>query len=256
MDTAQHEFALALASAYRTGDALDAQVWQDSVRDTPAAYAVQDAVAVEMGWWLAGELPRHWKSGGASRSATLTHAGLRPDTVRADGASYADLPLPQPGIEAEVALRLGRDVTPEEAATLDEASVDGLIDAMTVSIELVDSRLMQASQAPALLRLADSQSHAGLVLGDWTPYRRLAWHQQECEVRIDGGAAQIHAGTHSLEDPAWLLPTWLRHLTRHGATVRSGTVVTTGSWNGVHAVHGGMAVQVAFPGIGEVSLRV
>ncbi|WP_260986383.1 fumarylacetoacetate hydrolase family protein [Bordetella genomosp. 13] len=256
MDTAQHEFAQALVGAYRTGTVLDAALWQDSVKGEQAAYAVQDAVAAELGWWRAGEVARYWKSGGPTRSATLTHAGLPPDAVRGNGAEYSDLRLHAPGVEAEVALRLVRAVTPDEAALLAEDAVDGLIDAMTVSVELVDSRFEQASQAPALLRLADCQSHAGLVLGDWIPYARRPWHQQVCEVRIDDGAAQLHMGTHSLGDPAWLLPAWLRHLTRHGATVPAGTVVTTGTWNGVHAVQPGMKVDVAFPGIGAISLRV
>ena len=137
-----------------------------------------------------------------------------------------------------------------------EQDVDALIDAMTVSVELVDSRLEQAAEAPALLRLADSQSHAGLVLGDWVPYVRQPWHQQVCEIYIDDEAPQEHMGTHSLEDPAWLLPTWLRHLTRHGGTVPAGTVVTTGTWNGVNVVQPGTRVAVTFPGIGSVSMRV
>ncbi|SAI13619.1 hydratase [Bordetella ansorpii] len=256
MDTAQHEFAQALVAAYRTGIALDAQPWQDSVKGAPAAYAVQDAVASELGWWRPGDIAGYWKSGGASRMATLTHAGLPPACVRGDGADYSDLSLHKPGIEAEIALRLARAVTPEEAAQLGEQDVDALIDAMTVSVELVDSRLEQAAEAPALLRLADSQSHAGLVLGDWVPYVRQPWHQQVCEIYIDDEAPQEHMGTHSLEDPAWLLPTWLRHLTRHGGTVPAGTVVTTGTWNGVNVVQPGTRVAVTFPGIGSVSMRV
>jgi 2-keto-4-pentenoate hydratase len=43
-------------------------------------------------------------------------------------------------------------------------------------------------------------------------------------------------GGHSLGNPVAVLPAWLQHLTRLGATVPAGTVVTTGAWGGLHAL--------------------
>ena len=256
MDTPQHAFAKALAQAYRTGQPVDSADWQDSIGQAEAAYQVQDAVAAIMQWHRADAVPTYWKSGGPSRSAVFTHAALPPAGVRGEGADFSDLRFNEPGIESEIALRLARDVTPADAAGLADDAVDGLIDAMTVSVEIVDSRLAQGAQAPALLRLADNQSHGALALGEWTPYARRDWQAQVCETRINDQAPLRHTGTHALGDPAWLLPVWLRHVTRHGATVPAGTVVTTGTWVGVVPARAGDRVAVAFPGVGAVSLRI
>jgi 2-keto-4-pentenoate hydratase len=127
---------------------------------------------------------------------------------------------------------------------------------MAVSIEIVDSRWQQAREAPALLRLADLQSHGALVLGEWQPFSQRDWSRQACEVRIGDSAPRTFQGTHSLGDPAWLLPTWLRHASRHGATVPKGTVVTTGTWCGLLEARQGDLVQVRFEGVGEASVQL
>ncbi len=62
-----------------------------------------------------------------------------------------------------MALRLGRDVDQATAAGLDEAGASALIDAMAVSIEVVDSRWQECMQAPPLMRLADLQCHGDVV---------------------------------------------------------------------------------------------
>jgi 2-keto-4-pentenoate hydratase len=135
------------------------------------------------------------------------------------------------------------------------AGATRLVDAMTVSIELVDSRWQQAFDAPALHKLADLQSHGGLVLGAWVPFRALDWASLVCELRI-GAQAQTFTGTHSLGDPAFVLPAWLRHATRHGAVVPAGTVVTTGTWCGLPVAQAGDEVVVRFAGVGEARVQL
>jgi 2-keto-4-pentenoate hydratase len=85
---------------------------------------------------------------------------------------------------------------------------------------------------------------------------RRDWLAQRCEVRIGAQPPLQRTGTHALADPAWLLPQWLRHATRHGDTVAAGTVVTTGTWVGMLPAQPGDAVQVEFPGIGAASLQL
>jgi 2-keto-4-pentenoate hydratase len=226
-----------------------------ALKNAAEAYAVQDAVAGAMSWFHTA-VPQHWKSGGPSREAVLTHAPLPSAGVRSSGAAFDDWPMFGRAIEAEIALRLGSDVSPAQAAALRPEEVDGLIDAMAVSIEICDSRWLEGPQAPALLRLADLQSHAALVLGEWQPYRRRDWAAQTCEVLIGGAASLTRRGSHALGDPAWLLPIWLRHLTRHGQTVPAGTVVTTGTWVGMLPAMAGERVEVSFEGIGGAWLQL
>lgn len=246
----------ALVAARRANRTLDAVPWLDTLHEPAEAYAVQDAVAAALGWFDAGTLPGCWKSGGGSRTATLTHAPLPPAGVRQGPADYSDLVFHQPGIEAEIALRLGREVTPAQAASLDHEDAAALVDAMTVSIEVCDARWQDREAATPLLRLADSQVHGALVLGEWRPFAAIDWASQRCETKIGNADTVVREGSHPLGDPAWLLPIWLRHLTRHGQAVPAGTVVTTGSWIGLLPCARGDQVTADFPGIGAVRLRV
>lgn len=248
--------AEALANARRTHQTLDATPWLGTLETPEQAYAVQDAVAAALGWFGDAGAPRTWKSGAASRSAAFTHAPLPPAGVRTAPADFGDLVFHAPGIEAEIALRLGRAVTPAMAAALEPASAGALVDAMAVSVEIVDARWRDLAATPALLRLADSQVHGALALGEWRPYAALDWAAQRCETRIGDAEAVVRQGTHPLGDPAWLLPAWLRHLTRHGDSVPAGSIVTTGSWVGILPCRRGDQVAVAFDGIGELRLSV
>ncbi|MCC2634494.1 MAG: 2-keto-4-pentenoate hydratase-like protein, partial [Ramlibacter sp.] len=118
-------------------------------------------------------------------------------------------------------------------------------------------RWRQFPQGPAaLLKLADQQSHGALVLGEWRPFAARDWSQQPCIVQIGTGAAQSFRGSLSLVDPTWLLPIWLQHVTRQGATVPRGTIVTTGTWCGMLKAERGDKVKVVFEGIGEAEVQL
>ena len=99
----------ALIAARRSNRTLDAAPWTDALQDAAQAYEVQDAVAAALDWFGdEGAVPGHWKSGGGSRSVTLTHAPLPPSGVRQSPANFDDLVFHTPGIESEIALRLGQ----------------------------------------------------------------------------------------------------------------------------------------------------
>jgi len=218
------------------------------------AYAVQDAVARALRWFEGGGAG-HWKSGAASLQSGFTHARLPPSGVRGSPAELGALPFNWRGIEAEIALRLGADVDAARAARLDADSALALVDAMSVSIEVVDSRWAEGLQAPAWCKLADLQSHGALVLGAWKPYQAPDWAAQRCTVRIGERAVQAFRGTHALGDPAAVLLPWLRHATRNGLGLAAGSVVTTGTWCGLLMAAAGDEVQVDFDGIGSASCR-
>lgn len=248
--------ANALIQARQSNQTLDATPWLNTLETADQAYEVQDAVASALAWFGGQTVPRYWKSGGASRSATLTHAPLPPAGVRTGPADFSDMAFHVPGIEAEIALRLGQDVTPAMAAKLDHGDAASLIDAMAVSVEIVDSRWQDLAATPALLRLADSQVHGALAIGEWQPYAAVDWASQRCETKVGSAETMVREGTHPLADPAWLLPVWLRHVTRHGQTAPAGTVVTTGSWIGIVPCRRGDQVAVEFAGIGALRLSV
>jgi 2-keto-4-pentenoate hydratase len=246
----------ALITARRDPAQAAPLVLASALQDADEAYAVQAATAAALGWFDTSgpDAPRHWKSGGPSRSAVLTHAALPPAGVWASPADATRTPWRLRGIEAEVALRLGEDVDRKRAADLDVEQARALVDAMCVTIEIVDSRWATGLDAPPLAKLADLQLHGALVLGAWLPFDAARdWSAQRCEVRI---GEQVHAfrGTHSLADPAFVLPAWLRHATRNGQTVRAGSVVTTGTWCGILQAQAGDTVSAHFDGIGSVQV--
>lgn len=247
--------AAALLRARRERRPVDAAPLEPLLHAPIDAYAVQDQVARESSWF-GNAVPRYWKSGGPSRTAVLTHAPLPPQNVWPSPADARSCPFNLRLIEAEVALRLAREVRPADAAALTQEDAASLVEAMAVSIEIVDSRWRQARDASALLKLADLQSHGALVLGEWKPFAARDWSRQTCVVQIGQAEPQPFQGTHSLEDPAWLLPTWLRHVTRDGATVPRATVVTTGTWCGLLEAKAGDRVRVVFEGIGEAEVQL
>ena len=255
MSNAAQAVAAALVEARRGGPPADGAPLEALLSTPEEAYLAQDAVARTLDWFGPG-VPAHWKSGGPSRTAPLTHAPLPPANVRPSPADLRDVPFHLRLIEAEVAVRLARDVSPAAAEALTHEAAADWLDAMTVSIEIVDSRWRQAREAGPLLKLADLQSHGALVLGAWKPFARRDWARQHCAVRIGAAAPREFTGTHSLGDPAWLLPAWLRHATRHGATVPRGTVVTTGTWCGLLEARRGDRVHAAFEGIGEAQVQL
>jgi 2-keto-4-pentenoate hydratase len=245
----------ALLRARVDGALADAPPLADALRDAEDAYAVQAAVMWQLSG-AAGGVPRYWKSGGPSRELPLTHAPLPPAGVWTSPATAGGWPLAQRGIEIEIALRLGVAVDAARANGLQPDAVDGLIDAMAVSIEIVDSRWQQASAAAPLLRLADFQSHGALVLGNWLPYQRRDWAAQTCQVTVGAQPAVRRQGSHSLGDPAWLLPQWLKRACAMYGQVPAGTVVTTGTWVGIVPAQRSDAVVAVFDGMGEARVQL
>lgn len=243
----------ALLRARREHRPQDATPLANALHGPDDAYEVQRLVAQALG---APVVPRHWKSGGASRPAVLTHAPLPPDGVWPSPADARGRHFHMRLIEAEVALRLGQEVDAQQAAALTHEDAPALVDAMAVSIEIVDSRWAQGVEAPGLLKLADLQSHGALVLGEFVPLAPRDWGQQRCRVQIGSNPLVERVGTHPLNDPAWLLPIWLRHATRHCLSVPRGTVVTTGTWCGMLPARAGDLVRVEFAGIGEASVQL
>lgn len=254
--TTSQPLADALRTATAAGAPLDAALW-------PHALTADEIIALHQlraaEWGDRAHAPKYWKSGGVSRSQPLGHAPLPPQGVVLAGASGADLrsqPFTLRGIEAEIALRIGQDVDADLAAQLDEWSAASLIDAMAVSVEVVDSRWLQQLQAPDALKAADLLCHGALALGAWQAYTPRDWARQSCTVRIGQQALVQRQGSHSLQDPAWLLSAWLRYATQHFGIVRAGSVVTTGSWVGLLMAQAGDTVEATFDGVGQLHVQL
>jgi 2-keto-4-pentenoate hydratase len=255
MTNSLNPVAEALLAARRTGQAANAEPFVSALANPDDAFAVQEIVAREMRGPQSA-FPRHWKTGATGRDGIAPHAALPDEGIWASGHDARGWPFHHRLIEAEIALRLGRDVTAAEASTLDHDAALKLVDAMAVTIELVDFRWQQAAAAPALLKLADLQSHGALVVGAWQRFTTPDWASQRCTVRIGAAQAREFRGTHSVGNPALLVAPWLRHATRHGDTAPAGTIVTTGTWCGMLPAQAGDRVTVNFDGVGDAQVQL
>jgi len=255
MNSSPQALAEALAQCWRDGSKLDAAEW--SMPDEVTGQVVHALLSDALGWAPAGR-PQFWKCGGSDRKGPFGHAPLAPAGVR-ESEDLTVLSLI--GAEAEIALRLARDVTPAEAAALKLGEGEELIDGMCIAIEGLASRWQQSLGADALLKNADCQSHGGLSLGPWMPWKPgHDWAAQRCELQINEDAPLLGnnngAGGHGLDDPAWVIVPWLQAATRNGAAISAGSVVTTGSWRvALHCKAGDVAVA-RFAGLGEWRCRL
>lgn len=245
----------ALLRAHAGGPAADDGAALPLVSSLEEAYAVQEQLYAALVPGSASTVAPYWKSGGPTRADPMRHAPLPPAGVRSSPCDARELPLRNRWIEAEVALRLGRDVTPAHAERITPHDAHAVVDAIAVSIELVDTRWASGRAAAPLLKVADLVVHGALVLGGFVPFAARRWEEQECRVRIGGGEWRVFHGSLGVGDPAWVLPAWLRHVTRHGATAPAGTVVSTGTWCGLLDAAPGERVDVEFPGIGAAAVQ-
>jgi 2-keto-4-pentenoate hydratase/2-oxohepta-3-ene-1,7-dioic acid hydratase in catechol pathway len=246
----------ALVRARRENGVSDAGPLAEALHGLEDAYLAQTCVGNELGWW--DDAPAlHWKTSAASQTATQMHSPLPPRGVLRSPADMRARPVMRMRlIEAEVAFRLGESITNERAAAIDHDNVMSVFDGMAVAIKVCDSRWQQGLDAAPLLRIADLQSHGGLVLGEWLPYVVRDWAAQVSRVKIGDQPELVKQGSHSCVDPTFLLPGWLRHVTREGFTLPAGSVVSTGTWCGAPPAQRGDLVEVVFDGIGKARVQL
>lgn len=212
------------------------------------AYLVQRVVAEELGG-IGG-----WKVGAAGPDGPCNCAPLPATGVLTGPAEIAERECPMRGVEAEIALRLGRDLPPREAPYGRHEVLDAIASAHP-AIEVLQSRFADPDAVDKLSLLADSLSHFALVLGPEVPdWRNVAWDVEEVLVQVNG--AEIKRRTANPAGDMIRLVVWLADAgARWAGGLRAGQVVTTGSWTGKDFVPSGADVRVAFPHAGEAVLR-
>jgi 2-keto-4-pentenoate hydratase len=249
--------AQALVHARRTGS-----TWSPAV-DQPAptaeeAYAIQAAVAAEMGWFPRG--PSAWKVGGT----TDISAAPLPEVREGSGSEPVVWTLPAGQdlvlIEAELAFRLAR--TPEVTDTPE--AIRACLGTVCVAIELIGTRLAQGLAAPSAWKLADQGVHAGLVIGSEVPgarhvaFSQAEWAAKGCHIRVVGEPEPdtLRArGAHPTVNPLLTLPWLVRHAAAHTGGLHAGDLITTGACL-VRWVKRGELAEVGFEGLAPVRLQV
>ena len=248
MTTSTAETARVLAAA-RTGTCRVMLSLEQRPAELAEAYAIQDAIGQALA--PGGAVIRGWKVGAPDAKSVPTAAPIydvRSGPVRIPASHFNMI-----GVEAEIAYVFGADLAPR-AAPYNEDEVLRSVRTMCIAIEVCDSRLADWQTADDLTKLADHQLNYALVTGDsTTDFRGIDFRRQPVRTLIDGKMLKEGIGCHALDDPSHLLPWLVNHAAARGG-VRSGTVVTTGSWLGMHFVAPDSEVTVEFAGIGRATV--
>lgn len=162
--------------------------------------------------------------------AVLPHV-VQPAPATIDLARYGRL-----GLEFEIALRIGKDVTEPPASWRDLAQ---WVEAACPAIELIDDRNADYGELDGPSIVAENAWNAGVVLGAWQP---LPTELAGRRASISCNGAQADAGAvgdalaHPLAATHWLACS----LRRRNRILREGMIVMTGS-----------IIKTQFPTVGE-----
>ena len=248
--------AATLLAARQAGRGFPA-LGPDAPADVAAGYAIQRELAEAM-----GAVPPAGFKIGATTTAMQAYLGLAHPCAgfcpgsgiqdRAGTFRFAD--FVRPGVECEIGLRLGHDLSHGEHSRDSAASA---VEHVFAAIEVVDNRYgdFLALGAPGLI--ADQVFHAGGVTGaPASGWPGLDLPGARGRVLVDGvergrglGAALLG---HPLDALAWLAGS---PLAESFGGLRAGQVVFLGSVTPPIWLDGPCEVRVSFDLLGEVSAR-
>lgn len=159
----------------------------------------------------------------------------------------------RPGIECEIAVRLGADLPPKGAPYTGDAVAER-VTACMAAIELVDDRYTDYHAVGVATLIADDFFHAGCVLGDEvTQWRELDLRSLQGRTLINGVERGRGRGGDVMGHPfnavAWLA----NALAQHGRHLRRDQIVLSGSVVETQWVDPGDECRVEIDGLGKVS---
>lgn len=176
-------------------------------------------------------------------------------TVREGSGSFDFDRLLHPGVECEMAVRLGADLPPDDAP-YDRSTVAPVVSAVMAAIELVDDRWHDYKSVDTPTLIADDFFGAGCVLGPpVTDWRGLDLTAVEGSMYINGECVGTGSGAdimgHPFEALAWLA----NSMAGRGRGLLAGEFVLLGSLVETKWVERGDLVTIDQPGLGTASAQ-
>lgn len=205
----------------------------DSCRpsNSAEAYEIQDHLSQTLGSAVIG-----WKVGATNAKAQETLSTDAPFSGRMLDSITFDSPVSlkfndffSPGIEVEMAFRLGKNLSSGKSYSLDD--VRESVESMYGAIEVIDSRYEVGLKAGVPHNIADNGAHGAFVLGrkieNWDTIDRLSI---PVKLLINGeefsaGVSSNATGADPLESVVWLA----NDLSARGISLVEGEIITTGS---------------------------
>lgn len=181
--------------------------------------------------------------------------GVFGSTSHADSGVFRFDDLLHPGVECEMAVRLGADLTPA-GLPFDRESVAPAVDAVIAAIEVVDDRWADYKTIETPTLIADDFFGAGCVLGDVDAgWRALDPTDVTGSMTINGEVVGRGRSADIMGHPFNALA-WLSNLMAgRGKTLRAGEFVLLGSIVETRWVSKGDLVEIELKGLGTSSAR-
>jgi 2-keto-4-pentenoate hydratase len=217
--------------------------------DADSALAIQERVLE-----LLGDAPGGWKCAVPNPKAPVILSPIpKSGIVR---SSPCRVPTSAGQIEPEVAFVLSRDL-PARGTPYSEDELRAAIGEAHFVLELLRTSYANKAEASSLEILADSYNNLGLLMGPAIP-RALERPLETLHVTITGPDGAIHDrdGRHPSGHPmkafAWLV----QFLNARGQGLKTGEVITTGSYAGLVDVPVGVPLRVQLGDLGVIEVEL
>jgi 2-keto-4-pentenoate hydratase len=156
-------------------------------------------------------------------------------------------------IEPEIAFVMARDLLPR-ASPYTESEIRNAIKEARLVLEILGSRYSDPDRASFPEMLADGLANLGLLVG---PVLRDPWDRELESLRIvidsPSGVVVSHEGKHADGHPVRPLYWLANYLADGGTPLRTGMIVTTGSYCGVVAVPTDTPLTFVYGDLGMLS---
>jgi 2-keto-4-pentenoate hydratase len=254
--------AAALLDARRARRALEALPAEIAPRSVEEGAAAQRALAVLAGAMAEGGVPGGFKVG-ATAKVMQDYLGLDGPAagfmaaadLHATGASRPLTGFLGPGVECEIAVRLGSDLPPGPCTP--QAAQEAVAD-LFAATEIVERRYGELRVLGTPTLIADQVFHAEAVLGaPWPGWRNLDLGALRGRILVDGEERAAGRGADLLGHPMNVLA-WLAGSPVAAAFggLRAGQVVLLGSVTPPIWLDAPASVRVEFPPLAPVELRL
>jgi 2-keto-4-pentenoate hydratase len=208
------------------------------------AYTIQKEISAALGP-IGG-----WKVGAKGPTAEPACAPMPANLMYAAPHSFAF--SGSHGVEAEIAIRIKKDLPPRAAPYLVE-DVRAAVDTVHPAIEIVGSRFAEPNRESPLSILADSLANTAFIYGaGMRGQTNIDQVGQAVKLSFDSSVVADVVGGNPAGD-IWRLVAWLaNHLASHHEGLRAGQIVTTGSCTGLLFPEPHTRVAAVFNGLGQV----
>jgi 2-oxo-3-hexenedioate decarboxylase/2-keto-4-pentenoate hydratase len=237
----------ALPESVRPLDEADAYLVQDLLHERLAA----EGFGTVLGYKIGCTTPVMQRYLGIPNPCA---GGVYSPMTHAQHGAYPFDSLLHPGVECEIAARLGSDL-PAEGAPYDRRSVEPAVDSVMASIEVVDDRWADYKAIDTPTLIADDFFAHGCVLGPPVPWSGQDLAGIEGSMTVNGDPIGTGRGSdimgHPLEALAWLA----NSMALRGRGLRGGEFVSLGSIVQTAWVERGDLVAIEIAGLGGATSR-